>query len=72
MATDAENLATAKSNFLAKLAEISVSPKPSYVVDGQSVSWTEYYKFLTTAIADINALTNDETPFEIHTTGFSP
>lgn len=47
MATAAENLRTAYENFAAKLAEISEAPKPSYSIDGQSVSWVEYYRFLT-------------------------
>lgn len=53
MATDAENLATARSNFIAKLADVSANPKPSYNVNGQQFDWVGYYQFLT---AQVNAI----------------
>lgn len=64
MATYLENLATARDNFAAKLAEISASPKPSYSIDGQSVSWTEYYKFLSDQVDKVNEQINSGEPFE--------
>jgi hypothetical protein len=46
MPTSAENLQTAYDNYATILAEISESPKPTYSLDGQSFSWTEYQRFL--------------------------
>ena len=46
MATRAQNLQTALDNIAARLAEITASPKPSYSIDGESVSWTEYFSAL--------------------------
>lgn len=60
-----ESLATARDNFAAKLAEISVDPKPSYSIDGQSVSWTEYYRFLSEQVDKLNAQIAAGEPFEI-------
>lgn len=51
MATDAENYATIKSNTLAQLAEMSANYKPTYTIDGQTVSWTEYQKMLQERVA---------------------
>ena len=70
MATDAENLRTARSNFIAKLAEVSASPKPSYIVNGQQFSWTEFYTFLTQQIAQIdNLIAAEDGPYEVQVEG---
>ena len=50
MPTLLENLQTARDNMAARLAEITASPKPSYSIDGQAFSWTEYMKFLLDGI----------------------
>jgi hypothetical protein len=42
MPTDIEQLATIKSQTLALIAEMTAQPKPSYRIDGQMISWTEY------------------------------
>lgn len=60
-----DDLATARDNFAAKLAEISVSPKPSYSIDGQSVSWTDYYRFLSDQVDKLNEQIAAGQPFEI-------
>ncbi len=59
-----DDLITARDNFAAKLAEVSASPKPTYSIDGQSVSWTEYYKFLSEQVQSLNGQINDGEPFE--------
>lgn len=69
MPTDAEQLATIKSNYLATLAAISADPKPSYNIDGQSVSWTEYQAMLMDKVKAINDLINDEGPFILNSRG---
>lgn len=33
---------TIRSQTLALIAEITEQPKPSYTIDGQSVSWSDY------------------------------
>lgn len=68
MATVTENLTTAKENLAAKLAELTASPKPSYSIEGQSISWGEYYSMLTAQMKAINELLNQEaTPLEVRT-----
>ena len=62
MATDAENLAAAKSALLATLA--ANGHKPNYSIDGQSVSWGELWD----RIKKIDeALAATEGPFELQT-----
>lgn len=65
MATDLENLTATKNNLTAKLAEITSSSgfKLTYSIDGQSFSWTEYHKMLTSALKEINELLTMEDPY---------
>lgn len=66
MATDAENIATIRSNLLTKLATESANPKPSYSIDGQSVDWNGYRAALMKQIADLNAMAAQVNgPFEV-------
>jgi len=46
MATDAQNLQTVYSNLVNILNTISANPKPTYSLDGKSVSWIEYYNMV--------------------------
>lgn len=72
MASDLENLQTAYTNVCTKLADVTASPKPSYSVDGKSVSWGEHYKQLTTLRDDLKkAIVNEEGPFESRISGWT-
>ena len=70
MATDAENLATIRSNLISVMVTESAAPKPSYSIDGQSVSWTEYRTSLLSQIKQIDELTASTSgPWEVSVTG---
>ena len=71
MPSDAEQLATIKSQVLANLVTITAGPKPSYNIDGQQISWTEYHKMLTEQLKEINALLAAEAPAEVHSYGYT-
>ena len=71
MASNLENLKTARANLLAKLAEVSADPKPSYNIDGQSVQWSQYYKMLTDQAGALLDAINNEEPFEEVSRGVS-
>jgi hypothetical protein len=58
-----DNLKAVKENIAARLAEITASPKPSYSIDGQSVSWTEYFNSLVQQLKEIEA--REQEPWEI-------
>jgi hypothetical protein len=49
MATSLENLTAALANLDARLLEVTAAPKPSYGIDGKSVSWGEYFNNLMAA-----------------------
>ena len=65
MPSNLDNLQQIKSNLIAKLEEVTQCPKPTYSIDGQSVSWTEYYKMLMEQIKSINELIQMEDPYII-------
>lgn len=71
MATDAEQVATIKSAALARIAEITATPKPSYSIDGQSVSWGEYLQQLQGTVAWCDKQLAAQSPFEIHHQGYT-
>lgn len=71
MATYAENLETARDNAAATLASILAAPKPTYNIDGQLVSWTDYQRMLIESIDKLNNLINGATPYEEHSIGYT-
>lgn len=63
MPTDLATLQAIKTNLLAILSDLSSNPKPSYSIDGQSVSWSEYFSMVSDQLDKINALINAENPY---------
>ncbi len=72
MPTDAEQLATIKTQTLARIAEVTSSPNPTYNIDGQMMAWGEYLKQLQTTVAWVDKQLSAETPYEHHSLGFTP
>ena len=70
MPTAAQNVQTAIDNVAAQLVEITANPKPTYSIDGQSVSWTEHYRALLQTFKDLVALQQMiGGPFEVRSIG---
>lgn len=69
MATDLECLQQTRSNYVKQLLALSEKPKPSYSLDGQRVSWTEYQKFLTKQIELLDEQINRDDPYEFVSQG---
>lgn len=67
---DSDTIATIKTQALERLEEITASPKPSYMIDGQSVQWSAYQRMLMDQVEWCNKQLAGESPFEIHTIGF--
>ena len=64
MVTVRESLIEARQCVAEQLAEALKNPKPSYNIDGQSVSWTKHYQFLSQQLNELRDQINDEEPFE--------
>ena len=62
----ATSVATIKAQTLAIIAQITASPKPSYSIEGRSISWGEYLRQLQETVkwCDEQAAA-DEGPFEV-------
>ncbi len=70
MATAQENLITAYNNVAQQLADISASPKPTYSIDGKSVSWTEHFNALIDKqMALLGAIQAADGAFEVRSEG---
>jgi len=71
MPNDLEQLSTIKSQALAVIAEITATPKPSYQIDGQNISWNEYLAQLRSTVGWCDEKMTDEDPFEFQSRGYS-
>ncbi|MCL6503961.1 MAG: hypothetical protein K6T86_14855 [Pirellulales bacterium] len=65
MSDDTAQLEAIKRQTLAVLAEITAQPKPSYMIDGQAVSWTEYLAQLRATVAWCDERLAAAAPFEV-------
>ena len=72
MANDREQLETILSLTLAQLVELRASPKPTYTLDGQSVSWQSYAESLERTVDWCQRKLAAEEPYEIHSQGYTP
>jgi len=70
--TDREQLETIRSQALERLVELRAAPKPSYQIDGQSVSWESYAESLERTVDWCNETLAADEPFEIHSQGYTP
>lgn len=70
-----DDLTEARDNAAARLKEVLASAKPSYQIDGQNISWTDYTRMLGEQIRGLNDLISDsanqDDPYEIHSVGVS-
>ena len=71
MPTDLAQVQTIKTQTLANIVSITASPKPSYSIDGQSISWGEYLKQLQDTVAWCDSQLAGEDPFEIQSVGYT-
>ncbi|HYW81227.1 MAG TPA: hypothetical protein VE890_16710 [Thermoguttaceae bacterium] len=71
MSSDAQQIATIKAQTLARIAEITAEPKPSYNLDGQQIAWSDYLAQLRSTVDWCNERLAGEEPFEIRSQGYT-
>lgn len=71
MSTDLEELAAIRSQTLARIAEITAQPKPTYNIDGQMVAWAEYLKQLQQTVDWCDQKLAAAEPFEFRSGGYT-
>ncbi len=69
MADDAQQLQLIKSQTLALIQSLTLEPKPSYQLDGQSVSWSDYLSQLRSTVEWCDRQLAMSAPFEIRSRG---
>jgi hypothetical protein len=67
--SDLEQLRTIRTNLLARLAEMTASPKPNYSLDGESYDWADLFERYMRQLESINSQLAGQEPFEFHTRG---
>lgn len=71
--SDATELAAIKSQIIARIKEVTASPKASYkTATGQQVDWNGYLRELRQQLKDINALLVAEDPTYVETELVTP
>ena len=76
MATEEENLAQlaiVRTQVISLIAELTLSPKPSYSIDGQRVNWGDYLEMLFRQVAQVDAaiLAITDDPYEFTSTMYT-
>ena len=72
MPTHRDQLLTIRSAAIAQLAELRETPKPTYTVDGQTVSWESYAGSLQGTVDWCDSKLAGDEPFEVHSQGYTP
>lgn len=63
--TDIEQIQSIRTLSLAQLVDLRANPKPTYTIDGQTVSWTTYITSLQAAVDWCDAKLIGLAPFEV-------
>jgi hypothetical protein len=71
MTNDRRQIETIRSLALAQLVELRASPKPTYRIDGQTVSWESYIRSLEATVDWCDTKLIGLDPFEIRSQGYT-
>ena len=69
--SDMEQLVKIKTQTLARIAEITAQPKPTYTIDGQNISWAEYLAQLQDTVDWCDRHFVAQQPFEARSQGYT-
>jgi hypothetical protein len=67
--SDREQIETIRSLTLAQLVDLRANPKPTYSIDGQTISWTNYVQSLQQTVDWCDAKLVGLEPFEVQSQG---
>ena len=63
--SDREQIESIRAQTLAQLVDLRANPKPTYSIDGQTVSWTNYVRSLQETVDWCDAKLIGLAPFEV-------
>ncbi|MES2342315.1 MAG: hypothetical protein V4597_11600 [Pseudomonadota bacterium] len=68
--TRAQNLDVAIDNVVARILEVTSSPKPNYTLDGEQYEWSDYLDMLNRQLLVLEqARQRADGPFEVRSRG---
>jgi hypothetical protein len=68
---DAADIATIKSQTLSLIKDLTLNPKPNYMIDGQMVSWGNYLAQLRETVKWCDEMLAATDPFEVQSYGYT-
>lgn len=71
MPSDKEQTETIKSQTLQQIADLRANPKPTYDIDGQSISWESYVESLQRTVDWCDRKLAGYDPYEHRTEGLT-
>lgn len=71
MPSDVEQIESIRAHTMAQLVELRENPKPTYSIDGQQVSWTDYIRSLQETIEWCDGKLASYRPFEFRSQGLT-
>jgi hypothetical protein len=71
MPSERQQIEAVRSQALAQLVELRANPKPTYSIDGQSVSWESYIRSLQETVDWCDAKLAGLDPFEVRSRGYT-
>ncbi|HEX4000645.1 MAG TPA: hypothetical protein VHX65_19005 [Pirellulales bacterium] len=71
MQNDRAQIETIRSMALAQLVELRANPKPTYTIDGQTISWESYIRSVEAAVDWCDAKLIGLDPFEVRSQGYT-
>ena len=71
MPSDLEAIQTIKAQALTMIGQLTAAPKPTYSLDGQTVSWGEYLARLQATVDWCERKLAGAEPFEIQSQGLT-
>lgn len=69
MSSEAQQISSIRSLTLAQLEQLRANPKPTYSIEGQRVSWTEYIESLQETVDWCDRKLASYEPFEFQSRG---
>jgi hypothetical protein len=69
--SDREQLDLIRNLTLAQIAQLRADPKPTYSIDGQTISWTAYVRSLQDTVDWCDAKLIGIEPFEVQSQGIT-
>jgi len=69
MSTEAQQITSIRNLTLAQLEQLRANPKPTYSIDGQRVSWADYFQSLQQTIDWCDQKLAGYEPFECRSQG---